>query len=76
MPPAKGNNHLLPGVLFIGSVIMGMFALVQARELKQKKPNLSNLLKTAAKKTLEELVEEINAKYPPEQDYEMKKTPT
>ena len=66
-------THLLPGMLFIGSVVVGMFALVQAREMRNRKPPAVQTSGTK-KKSLEELVAELNAKYPPEADYEMKKT--
>lgn len=62
---------MLPGMLFIGSVVVGMFALVQAREMKNRKPSMNT--QSTKKKSLEELVAEMNSKYPSEVDYEMKK---
>ena len=70
-----GMSHWVPGVLFIGSLVVGMFALAQGRELAKKKPTMS--IKPSdleKKKTLEELVEEINRRYPAAHDYEMKET--
>lgn len=66
-------NHFIPGSAFIGCLIVAMYTMAQGREMQRKKP-IPILKKdmNLRKKTLEELANEINSKYKPISDYEMK----
>jgi hypothetical protein len=64
-------QHLLPGGIFIVSLVIGMYALAQGREVRRYSARLPSPT-NQTKKTLKELEEEMQVKYPPQSDYEMK----
>ena len=76
--PFSFNNypvlqHLVPGGAFIISLVVGMFALAQGREMrKYSTPHLSTPSTKENKRSLEDIMDEIKTKYPPQSDYEMK----
>lgn len=66
------GRNFLPGFLFIGSLVVGMYALAQGMEIAKKKSKVSFPPPSTQKKTLEELIAEMKRQHPVEDDYDMK----
>ena len=62
---------MVPGIIFVSSLVLGTYVLAQLRELRRKPKAVASTM-PIGKKSLDEVIKEVKAKYPPIEEYDMK----